>query len=109
MNCDTCDWNNNHSTKVWKYPCGSMDVCPIDNFSEDYIVEYQRLYYLGIGYGLKTYCFEIYEKDGERWIHTNNGVHRKESDVLSNSCDLFTSKEEINKRLANSWMAKMMI
>lgn len=106
MDCNNCDWSNNYSSVVWKYPCGSQDSCPKENYDEACIVKYQPLYELGFGWGMKTHCYEIYEKDGERWIHTNTGMHRKESDVLANSTDLFTSKEEINKRLAGSWMAK---
>lgn len=108
MDCENCDWSNNRSSIVWKYPCGSQNDCPKKKYNKNYITEYQPLYYLGLGYGFKTYCFKIYEKDGERWVHTNCGTHRRESDVLANTKDLFISKEEINKRLAKSWMAKML-
>lgn len=106
MNCEDCEWNNRYSSIVWKYPCGSMEDCPKNKFDENFITEFQPLYYLGLGWGTKTYCFKIYIKDGECWVHTNCGVHRKESEVLANTGELFTSKEAINKRLANSWMAK---
>ena len=106
MNCQDCDWSNGYSNIIWKYPCGSKEDCPKENYNENNIVKYQPLYYLGLGYGFKTFCYEIYEKNGERWVHTNCGVHRKESDVLANNNDLFTSKEAINKKLRGSWLAK---
>lgn len=108
MDCENCDWSNNYSSVAWKYPCGSQNDCPKEKYDINHIVKYQPLYYLGLGYGYKTYCFKIYEKDGERWVYTNCGVHRKELDVLANKKDLFTSKEAINKILVNSWMAKLL-
>ena len=68
----------------------------------------QTLYYLGLGWGMKTHCSKVYEKDGVRYVVSNNNAHRKEADVLANTCDLFTSKEEINKRLSQSWMADLL-
>ena len=67
----------------------------------------QELYYQGLGWGLKTYCYKIVEEDGIRYVHANDGTIRKEINVINNSCDLFSSKEEINKKLAGSWMAKL--
>ena len=108
MNCENCDWNNKRSSVIWKYPCGSDNDCPKVNFNENCIVKYQRLYYLGLGWGIATYCFEVYEKDGERWVMTNDRIHRKESEILENTGDLFTSKDAINQRLAKSYRAKLL-
>jgi len=67
----------------------------------------QELYYQGLGYGHKETCWKIDIINNERYVHTSEGVVRKESDVINNTCDLFSSKEEINKKLAKSWMAKL--
>lgn len=66
----------------------------------------QELYYQGIGFGSVTKCFEIKVLEGVRFVHANNGVIRKESDVVNNTCDLYSSKEAINKSLATCYMAK---
>lgn len=63
------------------------------------------LYYLGIGWGFETYVFEIIEENGNKIVHANNGVKRDYDKVINNTCDLYTSKEEINKKLADSWRA----
>ena len=68
----------------------------------------QILYYLGVGWGMKTHCYRVYEQDGVRYVHTDYGVHRKETDVLANTCDLFSSREEINKRLAQGFMTDLL-
>jgi len=65
------------------------------------------LYYLGLGYGFTTYVFEIIEENGKKIVHSNNGVKRDYEKVVNNTCDLFVSKEEINKRLAQSWRANL--
>jgi len=66
------------------------------------------LYYLGIGWGSETQVFNIVEgENGKKIVHANNGVKRDYEKVITNTCDLFTSKEEINKHLAKSWMAKL--
>jgi len=69
----------------------------------------QVLYYHGLGYGFKTYCFKIVLKEGVRFVHANDGTIRKEEDVINNTCNLYSSKEEINKKLAGSWKSKMMV
>jgi hypothetical protein len=66
----------------------------------------QELYYQGLGYGIKDKCWKIDIINGERYVHTNTGIIRKEIDVINNTCDLFSSKEEINKRLTRSYMSK---
>jgi len=71
------------------------------------ITKGQKLYYVGIGYGIETFCYEIIEINGARIIHTNDGVKRNESDVINGACDLYVSKELANTRLSNSWMARM--
>lgn len=106
MDCNNCDWKR-YDWDI-SLPCGSNEKCPKENSDESHIVKYQPLYYLGLGYGFETFCYKIYKKDNERYIQTNCGVHRKESDVLQNKCDLFTTKEAINKRLAGSWKAKLL-
>ena len=105
-NCEDCDWSR-YSCNLFKYPCGSETDCPKENSNESQIVKYQSLYYLGLGWGIKTFCWRVYEKDNERWIVTNCNTHRKESEVISNSCDLFTSKENINSKLATMYMSKL--
>ena len=106
MNCENCSWSRDICDST--LPCGSKENCPKEDADENHIVKYQPLYYLGLGFGFKTYCFNIYEKNGERWVHSNCGVHRKESEVLANKGVLFISKDAINKHLANSWMAKLL-
>ena len=106
MNCENCDWKRYN----WclSLPCGCKDYCPKERVDDKHIEKYHSLYFLGLGYGLETYCYDIYIKDGIRYIQTNNGTHRKESDILLNSKDLFTTKEAINKKLACSYMAKLL-
>jgi len=65
------------------------------------------VYYQGLGWGAETFIFNILEKDGEKIIHANNGVKRKYEEVLNNTCDLYSSKEEINKKLSQSWKATL--
>lgn len=65
------------------------------------------LYYQGIGWGAKTYVFNIIEENGKKIVHANNGVKRDYEKVITNTCDLYTSKEEINKKLAQSWRATL--
>ncbi|MGJ0846517.1 hypothetical protein ACR77J_07505 [Tissierella praeacuta] len=67
----------------------------------------QELYYRGLGWGSKTRCWKICEEDGVRYVYTNCGVKRKEEDVLNNTCDLYSDKEEINKRLRQGWRTKL--
>ena len=60
----------------------------------------QVLYSLGLSSGFKTYYYEVVEENGVRYVHANDGTIRKEIDVANNSCDLYSSKYEINKKLA---------
>ena len=57
------------------------------------------LYYRGLGYGMTTSVHKISEKNGEKLVHANNGVVRGYLEVVKNECDLYTSKEAINKKL----------
>lgn len=59
------------------------------------------LYYRGLGYGSETYVFDIIEADGKKIVHANNGIKRDYEKVINNNCDLYTSKEAINKKLAD--------
>ena len=63
------------------------------------------LYYQGIGWGSETFVFQIIEENGIKIVHANNGVKRDYEKVVNNTCDLYTSKEEINNKLSKSWMA----
>lgn len=63
------------------------------------------LYYQGLGWGSETFVFNIIEEDGKKIVHANNGVKRDYEKVVSNTCDLYASKDEINKKLAQSWRA----
>jgi len=65
------------------------------------------LYYQGLGWGAETYVFNIIEENGKKIVHANNGVKRDYEKVITNTCDLYTSKEEINKKLAQSWRATL--
>ena len=63
------------------------------------------LYYRGLSWGEETYVFRIIEEDGKKIVHANNGVKRDYDSVVNNKCDLYTSKEEINKSHINCYMA----
>ena len=66
----------------------------------------QEVYYRGLNWGHEETIWKRETKDGEVFVTTTQGVKRKEKDVLSNSCDLYVSKDEINKSLAGVWMGR---
>lgn len=72
-----------------------------------YIKIKQELYYKGLNWGSKTYCYDKEIVDGKVIIKSNNGVNREEQEVLLNKCDLYTSKEEINKTLIDVYMGQL--
>lgn len=58
-----------------------------------------KVYYQGLGWGSETFVFNIYEENGIKIIHANNGVKRNYDEVIANTGSLCVSKEVINKRL----------
>jgi len=58
-----------------------------------------KLYYRGLGWGFETFVFDIIEENGNKTVHANNGVKRDYEKVVKNECDLYTSKDAINKKL----------
>jgi len=66
----------------------------------------QELYYLGMGWGCKEKVYELFVKDGVEYVKTNKGTVRKCEDVINNTCNLYSSKEEINKKLRCGYMSK---
>ena len=67
----------------------------------------QELYYRGLNWGSKTYCYDKEIVDGKIIVKSNNGVNREEQEVLLNKCDLYTSKKEINKTLIDVYMGQL--
>ena len=67
----------------------------------------QELYSMGLGWGMKTFCFKKEVADGKTFVISNNGTRRLEEDVLNNSCDLYSDKEKINQRLSTGYMSKL--
>lgn len=74
--------------------------------SNNYIRIGQELYYRGLNWGSKCYCYHKEIIDNKVYVLTNNGVKRLEEEVLSNSCDLYTNKEMINKTLVGIYMGE---
>lgn len=73
----------------------------------DYIKMKQELYYRGLNWGSKTYCYDKEIVDGKVIVKSNNGVNREEQEVLLNKCDLYTNKEDINKTLVDVYMGQL--
>lgn len=81
-------------------------IYKVKQSNNNYIKIKQELYYRGLNWATRTYCYNKEILDGNVIVKCGNGVNRKEEDILNNKCDVYINKEDVNKTLIGVYMSE---
>jgi len=86
-----------------------VDIYRVMQTNDSKIKIGQKIYILGLGWGKEDKCYKKEIINGEVMVFCSCGGKREEQSVLNNSNNyMFSSKDEINKKLSTSYMSKML-